>query len=131
MVSKRFLSWRSPRIAGQENIGEYHCTILDFTPGPADRTTYSRVKAWISADPPVVVRLQQFGRDRLLLKQIDLYRMMRLEGRWVSALVTVARADGKSRTVIEGASYNPDPGLSAADFTVDAIRKAIRIALKP
>ena len=125
-----FLYWRSPAIVGEEAIGEYHCSIVDFNPGARDRTAYSHVKAWISADPPVVVRVQQFGRDRQLLKQIDLYRMLKLGDRWSPGIITIEPADKKSRTVIEGASYNLDPTVSAADFTVDAIRKSIRIASK-
>lgn len=121
-----FMRWRSPRIVGEEAIGEYRCMIVEFKPGPAHHSSYSLVKAWVSAEPPVVVRVQQFGRDRQLLKQIDLYRMLNLDGRWLSALITIDPAGHKSRTVIEGVKYDAEPNLSAADFSVGAIRKLLR-----
>jgi outer membrane lipoprotein-sorting protein len=126
-LAEGFWYWHSPTIVGEEAIREYRCAIVEFRPAADTPTPYSLVKAWVSPDLLVALRVEQFGSDGRLVKRIALYRMLKLDGRWWPAIVTVEPADGQSRTVIEGTKVESDLHLSAADFTTAALKKLGRV----
>jgi hypothetical protein len=81
------------------------------------------VRAWVSPDPLVALRIEQFGPNGGLVKRIALYRLLKLDQRWWPTILTVEPAHGKSRTVIEGAKLESNLHLTAADFTIRALQK--------
>ena len=121
---ERFWSWPAPRLVGEEAVGEHRCAIVEFRPAPATATPYSMIRAWISPDLLIGLRIQQYGSDGRMVKQIDGYRILKVDDRWVAGIVSVEPADGRSRTVIEATKYEADPTLTAEDFTIDAIRRS-------
>ncbi len=125
-VAEGFWYWPSHTIVGEEAVGEYSCVIVDFRPGPGTPTAYSRIKAWVSPDLAIALRVEQFGPGGRPVKQIALYRVLKVDQRWLPTIMTVEPADRRSRTVIEGVKYESDVHLSASDFTVEAIRKSAR-----
>ncbi len=125
-LTQSFWDWPSREIVGEEAIGEYRCAIVEFRPGPNTPTAYSLVKVWLSSELAVALRVEQFGQDGSLIKRIGLYRILKLNDRWLPAIVTVEPADGQSRTVIEGVGLESDLRLSAADFTVEAVTRSVR-----
>ena len=125
-LAEGFWHWPSRTIAGEEAIGEHHCTIVDLRPAADTPTRYSLIKTWLSPDLAIGLRADFFGRDGRLAKRIGFYRIQKVHDRWVPAIVTVEPADGRSRTVIEGAKYEEIP-LSALDFTVAAVRRAVAL----
>jgi hypothetical protein len=125
-VAEGFWFWPSRTIAGEEAVGAYTCVIVDLRPGPRTPTSYSLVKTWLSPELSTGLRAEQYGRDGRLVKRVGLYRMLNVHDRWMPGIITVEPADGKSRTVIEGVKLEQDVPLSAADFTVDAVRRAGR-----
>ncbi len=124
-LAEVFWFWPSPRTVGVEEIGEYRCAIVEFRPKAASAapTPYSLVKAWVSPDLLVALRIEQFGLDERLVKRIDLYRVLKIDQRWWPTLLTVEPAHGRSRTVIEGTEMKSKLRLSDADFTIGEIRK--------
>ena len=125
-VAEGFWYWPSHTIVGEEAVGEYRCVMMDFRPGPDTPTAYSLVKAWVSPDLAIALRVEQFGPGGRPVKQIALYRVVKVDQRWLWTIMTVEPADRRSRTVIEGVKYESDLHLSASDFTVEAIRKSAR-----
>lgn len=125
-LTQSFWDWPSREIVGEEAIGEYRCAIVEFRPGPNTPTEYSLVKVWLSSELAVALRVEQFGQDGELIKRIGLYRILKLNDRWLPAIVTVEPADGQSRTVLEGVGFESDLHLTANDFGIDAIAGAVR-----
>lgn len=127
-LTQGFWHWPSRTIVGEEVIGEFRCTIVEFRPGPDTQTTYSLVRAWLSSELAMGLRIEQFGHDGSLMKRIGLFRILKLNDRWLPAIVTVEPADGRSRTVVEGVGFDSDLHLTAADFTADAVIQSVRTA---
>jgi Outer membrane lipoprotein-sorting protein len=125
-IAETFWFWTSRTRAGDEPVGAHNCVVVNLRPPPGYAGTYSAIKTWLSPDLAIALRLDQFTRDGRFAKRISLYRELRLNDRWVPAIVTAEPADGLTRTVIEGTKYEPLARLSAADFTVAAVRRAIR-----
>ena len=125
-LTQSFWYWPSQEIVGEEAIGEYRCAIVEFRPAPDNQTAYSLVKAWLSPELAVALRVEQFGHDGSLVKRIGLYRVLKLNERWLPTIVTVEPADGRSRTVVEGVGFESELHLTAADFTVGAIARSVR-----
>ncbi len=122
-VAENFWYWPVRTRVGEEAVGANNCVIVNLRPPPGYTGSYSAIKAWLSPELAIALRLEQFGRDGRLAKRISLYRELRLNDRWVPAIATAEPAGGRTRTVFEGTSYQPRTTLSAADFTVDAVRK--------
>jgi hypothetical protein len=125
-VVEGFWHWGAPKIVGEESIGQYRCTIVDFHPGPDVKTAYSLVKAWISPELAIALRVETFGPDGRLVKRLGMYRVLKVGKRWLPAILTVEPADGASRTVLEGVKIQTDLHLTAADFTIASLKRAIR-----
>jgi hypothetical protein len=126
-VAERFWEWPAAR-TGEESIGEYRCTIVDLRPAGV-ATRYGFMRAWISPEIAMALRVDQFARDGTPIKRIELFRPARLGDRWVPTLVTVEPADRRSRSVIEGSKEDDDDSLTRADFTVASVTR--RLAQAP
>jgi hypothetical protein len=129
-LAETFWFWPSRTLVGQEAIGEYACTIVQLRPAAGAPTAYSSVKVWIAPDLSVALRVEAFGRDGRLVKRIGLYRVMKVRERWLPTILTVDRADRKSRTVLEGSRVDQDLHLRAADFSLAAVKKFVVAAEK-
>jgi hypothetical protein len=124
-LAENFWYWTLRTRVGEEAVGAHACVIVNLRPPAGYGGAYSSIKAWLSPELSIALRLDQFGRDGPLAKRISLYRELRLNDRWVPAIATAEPADGRTRTVFEGTKYEPLAGLSAADFTTAAVRKAV------
>ena len=82
----------------------------------------------ILRDGAKAVRVSNKRDDGSLMKRIGLFRILKLNDRWLPAIVTVEPADGRSRTVVEGVGFDSDLHLTAADFTADAVIQSVRTA---
>lgn len=121
-----FWFWPSRAVAGEEYIGQDFCVIADFRADPGASTPYSRVRAWISSDRSLALRLQKFGRDGTLDKTINMYRVLGVDGHRWPGLLTVEPARRHSRTVVEGAGFEEDPTLQLRDLSRAALEKPSR-----
>lgn len=124
-LAEGFWFWRSRTIVGEEAVGEHQTVIVDLRPGPGTPTTYSKVKAWLSPDLAIGLRMEQYGRDGHLAKRIGLYRILKVNDRWMPGIITVEPGDGRSRTVIEGVKFEQDVSLRHEDFTVAGVRRVV------
>jgi hypothetical protein len=124
-VAERFWAWPSRGSAGEESIGAYRCAIAEIRPPAGTPSAYGFLRAWIAPEIAMALRIDQFGRDGALVKRIELFRPTRLVDRWVPTIVTVETADGRSRSVIEGASEEADDSLTRADFTIAAVTRRL------
>ena len=124
-VAENFWYWTSRERLGEEAVGAYGCVIVGLRPPAGYAGTYSTIKAWLSPELALALRLDQFTPEGRFAKRISLYRELRLGDRWVPAIATAEPAGGRTRTVLEGTRYDPEARLTAADFTVAAVRKQV------
>ena len=124
-LAEDFWFWPSRTLVGEEAVGEHQTVIVDLRPGPGTLTTYSRVKAWLSPDLAIGLRMEQYGRDGHLAKRVGLYRILKVNDRWMPGIITVEPGDGRSRTVIEGVKFEQDVNLRPEDFTVAGVKRVV------
>jgi hypothetical protein len=125
-VFESFWFWRSPRIVGEQTVGNRRCAIVELQPPPHAPTRYSRVTAWIAIDLALPLRIDLHDRDEARVTRLMAGRIVKRDGRWAAARLLVEPGDGRSRTVLEVSKFERDLVLPAADFTVDAIVRAIQ-----
>ena len=120
-----FWFWPTHIATGAEAVGEYDCTIVESSPPAQAVTGYSLVKSWIAPALSVPLRIEQFGRDRRLVKRLGMYRVLKLGDRWLPTILTVEPADGRMRTAVEGVKYESGLELTDADFSRAAAQRPI------
>jgi hypothetical protein len=125
-VIEGFWYWPSHKSAGEETIDKRHCMIVELRPGPDSTTQYSMVKAWVSPEILLAMKVQFYGRDGKLLKVVTTERVVKQGSRWVAATVKILPAGGRSQTVLEGTKADRDLQIPAADFTLEAIKQAVK-----
>jgi hypothetical protein len=125
-VFESFWYWQSPRIVGEQTVGNRRCAILELLPPPNASTRYARVTAWIAIDLALPLRIELVDRDEARVTRLMAGRIVKRDGRWTAARLLVEPGDGRSRTVLEGSRFERDLVLPAADFTVNAIARAVR-----
>jgi outer membrane lipoprotein-sorting protein len=124
-LAEAFWYWRSRKTVGEETIDDHRTVLVECRPDRNAATAYSWIKAWISPELALPMRLEQFDRGGHFVKRIAAYRVVQQGERWLPTLVTVEPADRRSRTVIEGAKAEYDLHLPPDSFTVDGVRKAM------
>ena len=124
-VFESFWYWRTARIIADQKVGDHRCAILEFLPPSHSPTRYARVRAWIAIDLALPLRIELVDRDGGLTR-LTAGRIVRRNGRWAAARLIVEPGDGQSRTVLEASRFERDLMLPAADFTAEAIARAVR-----
>jgi hypothetical protein len=121
-----FWYWPSHKSAGEETIDKRHCMIVEMRPAPDAVTGYSMVKAWVSPDILLAMKVQFYGRDGKLLKTVTTERVVKQGSRWVAATLKIIPTGGRTQTVLEGTKAERDLQIPASDFTVDAIKQTVK-----
>ena len=123
-VVEEYWSWPDQRLAGEEKVLDRRCQILESRPRSGAATACTLVRSWIAPDLALPLKVEKFGKDGALLRRFTAESLVRQGERWAAAKVTVVPAGGRTRTVLEGSKSERDLVLPAADFTVEALRKA-------
>lgn len=122
-VIEGFWYWPSHKSAGEETIDKRHCMIVELRPDPEAVTQYSMVKAWVSPDISLAMKIQFFGRDGKLAKVVITDRVAKQGSRWLAATLKIQATGSRSQTVLEGTKSERDLQMPAADFTLEAIKQ--------
>jgi hypothetical protein len=121
-----FWYWPSHKSVGEETVDKRHCIIVEMRPGPDSVTEYSMVKAWVSPDILLAMKVQFYARDGKLLRVATTERVVKQGSRWVAATLKIVPAGGRSQTVLEGTKAERDVQIPAADFTIEAIKQTLK-----
>jgi hypothetical protein len=117
-----FWFWPSRKSVGLETIDKRHCMIVELRPGPDTVTEYSMVKAWVTPEISLAMKIQFYGRDGKLVRTATTERVVKEGKIWLAATLKILPVGSKSQTVFEGTKSERDLQLPAADFTIEAIK---------
>src|ERR1700686_2485189 len=122
-LAEDFWDWPSQKIVGEETIDKRLCTIVESRPPSEAASSYLVVKTWIAPELALPLRVEKYGKNRRLVRRITADRIMKVNNRWTAANIIVDPDGGNSRTVLEGSKSERDLDLSAAEFTLEAIKR--------
>jgi len=119
-----FFGWASQEIVGTEVVNRVTCQILESKPGKGDYSSYTSVRSWIDTKRLVPIRIEKFGGGGALGSRIVTTRVAKDDkNRQVPASFTVQRAGQEAVTVIEGSNSKHNVPFTAADFSVEALKR--------
>jgi outer membrane lipoprotein-sorting protein len=70
-----------PKIAGEENVLERPCWVLELTSKVED-AAYDRRKIWVDKERYVLLKEERYAKSGKLLKSLEVKSVIRIEGRW-------------------------------------------------
>jgi len=120
-VLENFWYWPTHALANEEVLDKRRCKWMEFRPEPTTPTAYSKVRVCVAQDLAVPLRIDLFGADGALAKQVTSDRLVRRDNHWLVGSVTVTPADHRTQTMLEGSQYEEDLQIPESEFTVDAI----------
>lgn len=119
-----FWEWPDAKAGAEEEAGHEKCRIINLRP-PSDATTnYSLVRAWISEEKAVPMRLLKFDRRGQAVKEFLVQKIVQNQGFWFPMETIIQKPGGTRQTTFEISRGDRDVEVPASDFSLEAIRKA-------
>lgn len=122
-IAESFYAWKNQAFVGTETVDGVECQILESKPGGGQSSIYGSVKSWLDLKRNVPLRVEKYSDGGKLVRRIESSRIIRQEGEFVPATLTVTRPDTESVTVLAGTRSRAAKDLSDADFTEAAMRE--------
>lgn len=119
-----FWEWPDRKAGAEEEAGREKCRIVNLRP-PADAiTNYSLVRAWISEEKAVPLRLLKFDRQGQAAKEFLVQKIVQNEKFWFPMETIIQKPGGTRQTTFEISRGDRDVEVPVSDFSLEAIKKA-------
>jgi hypothetical protein len=118
-----FWQWPDPRAGGEEDAGREHCLIVNLRPPPDSKSSYSLVRAWISKEKAVPMRLLKFNQQGQAAKEFLIQKIVQNDKFWFPMLTIIQKPGGTRQTTFEISRGDRDVEVPLADFSVEEIKK--------
>ncbi len=122
-LEERDVSQFDYKMIGDENCSGAACWKIESRPKQSKTSQYTSSLLWIRKDNYVVVRIDNFRKDKLI-RRIDYSNVQEVQNIWTPLKIEVTDPVRNSHTVltIEHLRYNTP--AKDSDFTVDALRRS-------
>jgi len=124
-LAESFMDWPSPRLAGRDAVASRSCEVVEFRRPRAGAGRSAVVRACLSPELRLPLRVESFDAGGALLKRIEADRLVRHDGRYTVAGFTVDSASG-GRIELDGSKAERDVEIPADDFTPEGIARRLR-----
>jgi Outer membrane lipoprotein-sorting protein len=118
-----FWQWPEPKAGAQEEAGREICRIVNLRPPPDARSSYSLVRAWISEEKAVPMRLLKFNRQGDAAKEFLVQKIVQNEKLWFPMTTIIQKPGGSRQTLFEISRGDRDVEIPPTDFSVEEIKK--------
>jgi hypothetical protein len=113
--------WPGQAFLKSERRGARDCDILKSTPGPADKSQYAEVRAWLDHTLDVPIYIEKTVKSNGKSKQFS-YLGLRREGTMWTATQIEEKTDGQpGSTLLMINRGSPKANLTLADFSADRV----------
>jgi len=118
-----FWHWPKPFLTGKEIVRGIPCMVVELRAPPESRSSYSKIRAWISYEKSLPMQLLKFGRDGNPLNRIVVTKLARNGELWAPVITSVQAVRQTRETTLElsGGDYGID--IPASDFSLEEIKK--------
>ena len=124
-MSADFWHWPSVEIKGTEKVCRRDCQIVEAKPPKGEKTVTTLVKAWISPETSLPLRVETFSSDGKLLKRTECTNVVKSGGRYsMEKLVIDSPASGQ-QTLVDFSKGARDIAVPAEDFTAAGIARLL------
>jgi len=118
-----FWSWPDPKAGNQEQAGRDNCLIVNLRP-PADaKSNYSLVRAWVSEEKAVSMRLLKFNRQGQAAKEFLVQKIVQSQKFWFPMLTIIEKPGAARQTTFEISRGDRDVEVPVSDFSLEEIKK--------
>jgi hypothetical protein len=119
-----FWEWPDAKAGAEEEAGRENCRIVNLRP-PSDATTNcSLVRAWISQEKAVPMRLLKFDRQGQAVKEFLVQKIVQNQKFWFPMVTIIQKPGGTRQTTFEISRGDRDVEVPVADFSIETIKKA-------
>ena len=112
------------KLMGEEAMGGSPCWKLESRPKQTKSSQYSSSILWIRKDNYVVVRIDNFRKDKMI-RRIEYGEIENIQNIWTPKRIQVADPERSSRTVLNILNLRYNMPLKESDFTIEALRRGL------
>jgi hypothetical protein len=119
-----FWEWPDVKAGAEEPAGHENCRIVNLRPPPDTKSNYSLVRAWISEEKAVPMRLLKFDRQGQAAKEFLVQKIVQNQKLWFPTETIIQKPGGTQQTTFEISRGERDVEVPLSDFSIDAIKRA-------
>jgi hypothetical protein len=119
-----FWQWPDAKAGAQEQAGRETCRIVNLRPPPDVKSNYSLVRAWISEEKAVPMRLLKFNRQGQPAKEFMVQKIVQNQKFWFPMVTIIQKPGATRQTIFEISRGDRDVEVPVSDFSLEEIRKA-------
>jgi outer membrane lipoprotein-sorting protein len=119
-----FWQWPDPKAGAQEQAGRETCRIVNLRPPPDVKSNYSLIRAWISEEKAVPMRLLKFNRQGQAAKEFLIQKIVQNQKFWFPMVTIIQKPGGTRQTLFEISRGDRDVEVPLSDFSLEEIKKA-------
>jgi hypothetical protein len=118
-----FWQWPDATAAGEEQVERELCKIINLRPPSGARSSYSLVRAWISIEKTVPMRIVKFDRSGKP-KEFAVQKIMRKDDLWVPVVTRIQTPGSSRHTLFEISGGERDVDIPPQDFSLEKLKRA-------
>jgi hypothetical protein len=119
-----FWHWTDIKGGAEEQAGRETCRIVNLRPTADAKSDYSLVRAWISEEKAVAMRLLKFNHQGQAVKEFMVQKIVQNEKFWFPMLTIIQKPGATRQTTFEISRGDRDVEIPLSDFSLEEIKKA-------
>jgi hypothetical protein len=120
-----FWQWPDVKPGAREEAGHEHCLIVNLRPPSDAKTNYSLIRAWISEEKAVPMRLLKFNRQGEAAKEFLVQKIVQNQKFWFPTVTIIQKPGGTRQTAFDISRGDRDAEVPLTEFSVEEIKKGV------
>ena len=120
-----FWQWSDAKAGAREEAGREQCLIVNLRPPSDAKTNYSLIRAWVSEEKAVPMRLLKFNRQGQAEREFLVQKIVQNQKFWFPTVTIVQKPGGTRQSTFEISRGDRDAEVPLSDFSVDEIKKGV------
>jgi hypothetical protein len=125
-LAEDFWTWPAPKLSGQDKVCHKDCYIVDCRPPKGLDASHAVVRAWISPETALPLRIESYLANGTLAKRTECRKLAKSGDHWGMEELTVESAAPGHRTNLDFSKGSRDIEVPATDFTPEGIAKSLQ-----
>ncbi|HVF70387.1 MAG TPA: outer membrane lipoprotein-sorting protein [Chthoniobacterales bacterium] len=118
-----FWRWPDVKSGAEEGVNRENCRIVNLRPSTETKSRYSLIRAWISEEKAVPMRIVKFDRKGEAVKEFSVEKVTQRDKLWFPVSTVIRKPGGTQQTWFEISRGERDVEVPLSDFSVEEIRK--------
>lgn len=118
-----FWQWPEVKAGVREEAGREQCLIVNLRPPSDAKTNYSLIRAWISEEKAVPMRLLKFNRQGQAEREFLVQKIVQNQKFWFPTVTIIQKPGGTRQTTFEISRGDRDVEVPLSEFSIEEIKK--------